>query len=99
MARLKRTDEKAKEFKARSDTATEQLAKVQGLLETREEEKKSVQGELDDLLMVFGDLEDKCTKYREQLRALGEIVSDAEDDDESEEEEEGYGKVKDDDID
>jgi hypothetical protein len=29
-----------------------------------EEEKQSVQNELDDLLMVFGDLEEKVAKYK-----------------------------------
>ena len=36
--------------------------------------------------MVFGDLEDKVTKYKEHLKALGESVSDGEDVDEEEEE-------------
>ena len=39
-----------------------------------------VQGELDDLLMVFGDLEERCEGYKEQLKALGENVSDVEED-------------------
>jgi len=30
----------------------------------KEEERKGVQGELDDLLEVFGDLEEKVTKYK-----------------------------------
>ena len=37
------------------------------------------QSELDDLLMVFGDLEDKTQKYKDRLKQLGEIVSDGED--------------------
>lgn len=45
-----------------------------------------MQNELDDLLMVFGDLEDKVNKYKEQLKGLGENVSDGEDDDEDGEE-------------
>jgi len=66
-----------------------------------------VQGELDDLLMVFGDLEERCESYKEQLKALGENVSDAEDDEleegEEQEEEEEKGnvalKVAEDDVD
>ncbi|KAK4040559.1 p115 like vesicle tethering protein [Parachaetomium inaequale] len=61
----------------------------------KEEERVSAQGELDDMLEVFGDLEEKVTKYKERLKALGEEVSDGEDgdgddddDDEDEEEEE-----------
>jgi hypothetical protein len=51
------------------------------LLVEREQEKQSVQGELDDLLMVFGDLEDKVKQYKRRLQALGENVSDGEEDD------------------
>ena len=47
-------------------------------------EKKAIQSELDDLLMVFGDLEEKSEKYKERLRALGESVSDGEDEDNDE---------------
>lgn len=47
-----------------------------------------MQGELDDLLMVFGDLEDKVAKYKERLKGLGESVSDDEDDDGEDEEDE-----------
>lgn len=46
-----------------------------------EKEKQAVQNELDDLLMVFSDLEAKVTRYKEKLQALGEVISDDEDDD------------------
>ncbi|SPQ27398.1 f06b110f-e45c-47cc-8731-942e9589b5c3 [Thermothielavioides terrestris] len=55
--------------------------------EEKEEERKAVQGELDDMLMVFGDLEEKVTKYKERLKALGQEVSDGEDEDEDGEDE------------
>lgn len=45
------------------------------------EAKKDTQSELDDLLMVLGDVEEKSTKYRERLVELGEEVSDGDDDD------------------
>lgn len=51
----------------------------------KEEERKIAQGELDDLLMVFGDLEEKVSKYKRQLKALGEEVSEGEDDGDGEE--------------
>lgn len=44
------------------------------------EAKKDTQSELDDLLMVLGDVEEKSTKYRERLVELGEEVSDGDDD-------------------
>jgi intracellular protein transport protein USO1 len=46
-----------------------------------EKEKQAVQNELDDLLMVFSDLEAKVTRYKEKLQALGEVISDDEDED------------------
>lgn len=37
---------------------------VQARLKEKEEQHSSTQTELDDLLMVFGDLEDKVEKYK-----------------------------------
>jgi intracellular protein transport protein USO1 len=85
-ARLERAEEKAKEFEARSDIATKKAERVEVALAEKDTEKQAVQGELDDLLMVFGDLEDKVTKYKERLKALGESVSDGEDEDEDDDE-------------
>lgn len=69
-------------------------------MKKREEEKESAQGELDDLLMVFSDTEEKLNKYKEKLKALGEAISDDEegdddDDDEDDEEEEEEDSYKD----
>ncbi|WYZ37426.1 hypothetical protein EsH8_II_000932 [Colletotrichum jinshuiense] len=73
---------------------------VQGDKATKkaEEEKKATQNELDDLLMVFGDLEEKVAKYKAKLKELGEIVSDGEDEDEDEESDD-EGEEDDDDED
>jgi len=54
-------------------------------LAEKEKERQAVQSELDDLLMVFGDLEEKCEEYKERLKELGENVSEGEDEDEAEE--------------
>jgi chromosome segregation ATPase len=78
-ARLKRAEEKAKEAEARSIAASERATKAEEALAEKEREKKAVQSELDDLLMVFGDLEEKSEKYKERLKELGESVSDGED--------------------
>ncbi|KAJ5053877.1 uncharacterized protein L3040_000167 [Drepanopeziza brunnea f. sp. 'multigermtubi'] len=88
-ARLQRAEEKAREFETRIDTATEDASRAAASLAEKEKEKQAVQGELDDLLMVFGDLEDKVTKYKDQLKALGESVSDGEEKDEDDEDDEG----------
>jgi hypothetical protein len=47
----------------------------------KDKEREGVQSELDDLLIVFGDLEEKVETYKERLRAHGENVSDEEDGD------------------
>ncbi|CZR52065.1 related to transport protein USO1 [Phialocephala subalpina] len=89
-ARLQRAEEKAKDLEASIAAADFKVTKVEVSLAEKEQEKQSVQGELDDLLMVFGDLEDKVKEYKERLQALGESVSDGEEDDEVEgEEDEG----------
>lgn len=80
-AYLQRAEEKARDLEARSDLATQNATKHAASLAEKENEKHAVQGELDDLLMVFGDLEDKVKQYRGRLKKLGETVSDGEDED------------------
>ncbi|KAK3304497.1 p115 like vesicle tethering protein [Chaetomium strumarium] len=70
-----RMEREAKEARARMDQ--------------KEEERKNAQSELDDMLMVFGDLEEKVTKYKERLKALGEEVSDGEEEGDEGQDEEG----------
>lgn len=71
------------------------------LVKKRESEKESAQGELDDLLMVFSDTEERLNKYKEKLKALGEAISDDEegddddDDDDDDEEEDEAEEEKD----
>jgi hypothetical protein len=84
---LQRAEEKAKELEARTKAAIQRASKAEASLATKETERQAVQNELDDLLMVFGDLEDKVAKYKERLKALGESVSDGEDGEEDDAEE------------
>ncbi|KAK5660813.1 hypothetical protein OQA88_12181 [Cercophora sp. LCS_1] len=74
---------KIKLLEETSGTLEARAKKAERTAEEKEEERKSAQNELDDLLMVFGDLEEK-----ERLKALGESVSDGEDDDEDGDEDE-----------
>lgn len=60
------------------------------LLETIEA-KNDIQTELDDLMMVLGDAEERSTKYRGRLVELGEEVSDGDDDGDDEDEDEADG--------
>lgn len=48
-------------------------------MEEKEAARQTTQSELDDLLMVFGDVEEKAEKYKQRLKDLGENVSDGED--------------------
>lgn len=72
----------------RSEKATEEAEKAKVALAEKEAEKQAVQSELDDLLMVFGDLEDKVTRYQERLKTLGESVSDGEEEEDDDDEDE-----------
>lgn len=50
--------------------------------------------------MVFGDMEEKAAAYKKRLKALGETVSDGEDDEDEdgeEEDEEGREDIEDED--
>lgn len=64
-------------------------------LKTAADKQKDTQTELDDLLVVFGDLEAKRATDKKRLKDLGEEVSDDEDDGEEAEEdgEENNGDV------
>ncbi|MCJ1284597.1 hypothetical protein MMC26_003931 [Xylographa opegraphella] len=70
-ARLQRAEERAAE-------AEERAAKAQKAVEAGNVSKSATQAELDDLLMVLGDLEEKRAKDKKRLRTLGEPVSDGE---------------------
>ncbi|ESZ95065.1 hypothetical protein SBOR_4520 [Sclerotinia borealis F-4128] len=85
-ARSKRAEEKAKETEERTSTVHDQMAKAEVALQNKDAARQAAQSELDDLLMVFGDLEEKVTKYKDRLKILGESVSDDDDDDEEEDE-------------
>ncbi|PQE23148.1 hypothetical protein CJF31_00006857 [Rutstroemia sp. NJR-2017a BVV2] len=80
-ARLKRAEERSKESEERAGTAHDKLATAESELNDKEKARQAAQSELDDLLMVFGDMEEKVSKYKERLKELGENVSDDEDDD------------------
>ncbi|QBZ62048.1 hypothetical protein PoMZ_10922 [Pyricularia oryzae] len=85
--KIKEKEKRVGEVEGLLTTKEKELTKSEALVKKTEEERKSAQSELDDLLMVFGDLEEKNTKYKERLKALGEAISDAEDDDDDDEDE------------
>ncbi|KAI9891999.1 MAG: hypothetical protein M1814_002194 [Vezdaea aestivalis] len=94
-ARLKRAEETSEELSSRlkrtEDRAKDQGAKVEkaeASAKETEEARSTAQTELDDLLMVLGDLEEKRAKDKKRLKELGEEVSDAEDEGDEEDDEE-----------
>jgi peptidoglycan hydrolase CwlO-like protein len=64
------------------ETAIAKLqAEVQGLkkqVDEAETRAKTVQGELDDLLLVLGEMEEKAERYKEKIKSLGGEVSEDE---------------------
>ncbi|KAH1523566.1 hypothetical protein KXX06_001381, partial [Aspergillus fumigatus] len=57
-------------------------------VDEKEEARKAAQAELEDLLIVFGDLEAKRNQDKKRLRELGQEVSEAEEDEDEDEAEE-----------
>jgi peptidoglycan hydrolase CwlO-like protein len=78
---LKRAEERSKESEERAGTAHDKLTTAESAVNDKEKARQAAQSELDDLLMVFGDMEEKVSKYKNRLKELGENVSDDEDDD------------------
>ncbi|KAK7977705.1 hypothetical protein PG996_003757 [Apiospora saccharicola] len=87
-AKAKTAEGRISELEKRIAQKETEMKKAQSQVKSKDEEKAAVQTELDDLLMVFGDLEEKVEKYKKRLKGLGETVSDGEGDDEDEDEDE-----------
>ena len=47
-------------------------------MDEAETRAKTVQGELDDLLLVLGEMEEKAQRYKEKIKSLGGEVSEDE---------------------
>ncbi|RYP13919.1 hypothetical protein DL767_010511 [Monosporascus sp. MG133] len=80
-SRAKKAEEQAKELETKLAQRGEELEKMRKKVTKKEEEKAATQTELDDLLMVFGDLEEKVEKYKKRLRDLNQTITDDEDGD------------------
>ncbi|KAJ5711309.1 hypothetical protein N7488_005465 [Penicillium malachiteum] len=88
-ARAVEAERKAKEAESQAQSAKEALEQAQAQFEKansevqeKEEARQATQSELDDLLIVFGDLEAKRNEDKQRLKDLGQEVSEDEDDDE-----------------
>lgn len=71
------------------DVKADHSLQLEEQVKTKETEKESIQGELDDMLMVYADTEEKLNKYKEKLRAKGEAITDDEDEGDDDDEDEG----------
>ncbi|KAG8528196.1 uncharacterized protein KY384_007113 [Bacidia gigantensis] len=93
-ARLERAEEKFDDTEARA-------TRLQKEVEEKEKARLAAKTELDDMLMILGDLEEKRTRDKRHLKVLGEQVSDDEEDDNGEEDgvDEAAEKSKGDDVD
>ncbi|CAF9936591.1 MAG: hypothetical protein ALECFALPRED_006895 [Alectoria fallacina] len=76
-SRLQRAEDKANDAEARA-------SRLQSEVDSKEEARKSAQTELDDMLMVLADLEEKRSRDKKHLRILGEDVSEGEEEEEPE---------------
>ncbi|PTU23079.1 hypothetical protein P175DRAFT_0515046 [Aspergillus ochraceoroseus IBT 24754] len=70
------------------EDAQKALVKAKEDAKEKEEGRKAAQAELEDLLIVFGDLETKRNEDKKRLKDLGQEVSEDEEGDEEDEEEE-----------
>ncbi|KAI9736648.1 MAG: hypothetical protein M1834_000852 [Cirrosporium novae-zelandiae] len=73
-------------FERKANDAESRCTKMEGDVAAEKELRKAAQTELEDLMIVLADLEEKKGGYKKRLKALGEDVSDAEDEDEDDEE-------------
>ncbi|BCR97081.1 putative intracellular protein transport protein (UsoA) [Aspergillus luchuensis] len=84
---VKKAEEAARKATQALEEARKQLEKAKAEAKEKEEARKAAQSELEDLLIVFGDLEAKRNEDKQRLKDLGQEVSEAEDDEEEEEDE------------
>ena len=57
-------------LRARMGDSTDNFAQTESALKTSQKSKDTTQSELDDLLIVFGDLEEKVAQYKVRSRPL-----------------------------
>ncbi|OGM48597.1 putative intracellular protein transport protein (UsoA) [Aspergillus bombycis] len=85
--KAKENESAAQKFAQEIDELQKELEKMKSEAKDKEEARKSAQSELEDLLIVFGDLEAKRNEDKKRLKDLGQEVSEAEEDDDDDEEE------------
>ncbi|KAI1368858.1 p115 like vesicle tethering protein [Xylaria arbuscula] len=96
-SKAKAAEKQVTDLEKQLSTKQKEVSEVQNQLKEKEAQHSSTQTELDDLLMVFGDLEEKVEKYKKRLQGLGETVSDGEEEDGDEDEDDDDDDDDDDD--
>ncbi|CBY00474.1 hypothetical protein IAQ61_011400 [Plenodomus lingam] len=87
--KVKDTEEKLRKAESSAKSSNNKAVKdLEAKLKKAQESEKEKQTELDDLFVLLGDLEEKRSRDKKRLKALGEEVSDGEDDDDDEEDDE-----------
>ncbi|KAI9040848.1 putative intracellular protein transport protein (UsoA) [Aspergillus affinis] len=86
--KAKKTEDDARKSAETLKEAQNALEKAKSEAKEKEEARNAAQTELEDLLIVFGDLETKRSDDKKRLKDLGQEVSDEDDDDEDEDEDE-----------
>ncbi|CAD6502831.1 BgTH12-05420 [Blumeria graminis f. sp. triticale] len=76
---IKSLEIKSESILSERNEALDEISILKNSLSQTKRERQSAQAELEDLLMVFADMEEKLTIYKEKLKGLGESVSDVED--------------------
>ncbi|KAK6355412.1 hypothetical protein TWF696_004513 [Orbilia brochopaga] len=96
--RIREATENAEESKKRAERVQAELAQAKEAAQNsiKEEMQKaaSAREDMDELMLVMADLEDKKKDYKRRLKTLGEEVSDEEDEEEDEDEEEEEDEVE-----
>ncbi|KAL8719083.1 MAG: hypothetical protein Q9225_003861 [Loekoesia sp. 1 TL-2023] len=80
--KLSSLESRLQRAEGRCADAESRALRLQKEAESKEAARNTAQMELDDLLMVLGDLEEKRSKDKKRLRVLGEPTSDGEEDEE-----------------
>jgi len=76
-------EKERKVFSGRLESAQSTQSELQKQLEQAESKAKTIQTELDDLLLVLEEMQEKQTRYKEKIKSLGgEVTDDEEEEDE-----------------
>ncbi|KAF1845265.1 intracellular protein transport protein [Cucurbitaria berberidis CBS 394.84] len=86
--KVKDAEEKLRKAQISVGSKDNDIKELQDKVRKAEESENEKQAELDDLFVLLSDLEEKRSKDKKRLKALGEEVSDAEDDDDDDDDDE-----------